>query len=255
MNLPDRNLSARLFAVFLYMLLLLPAAAVGQDWFYTVRPGDNAWDVGKRYLKSMRYWPQFKELNRISDPRRITPGSSLRFRLAWLKSGAVMATLQAVHGEVTILRAGTGSTIPARAGMTLWGGDEVHTGPGGNATLRFVDNSLVLLEQDSVLALDSLMYYGGTGMAETRLHLKKGRTDNKVTPKKGPGSRFEIRTPSAMAAVRGTSYRVGCDSEVMRTEVSGGSVQVANSRARLLATCTEPPLTSVRMTSLSQPTR
>ena len=212
-------------------LFLLPAAAMGQDWVYTVQPGDNAWDVGKRFLKSMRYWREFKKLNQIDDPRRITPGSQLRFRLTWLKSGAVMATLQSVHGKVTILRPGVG-TLQGKAGMALWAGDEIHTGPGGNATLRFIDDSRVLLEPDSILAIDSLISYHGTGMAETRLHLKKGRTENKVTPKKGPGSRFEIRTPSAMAAVRGTSYRVGCDSKLMRTEVNDGAVQVANSLAR-----------------------
>lgn len=229
----DRHLfAAHLLLSLLCLLLLLPGPALGQDfWLYTVRPGDNAWDVGKRYLRSMRYWQEFKKLNQISDPRRIAPGSTLRFRLQWLKSGAVMATLQSVHGTVTVLRAGSGATVPARPGMALWAGDEVHTGSGGNATLRFADDSRVLLEQDSVLALDLLMDYGGTGMADTRLHLKKGRTDNKVTPKKGPGSRFEIRTPSAMAAVRGTSYRIGCNTELMRTEVSGGAVQVANSRA------------------------
>ncbi len=231
MTPPDHRQSALCLLFLICLLLLLPAAAVGQDWLYTVRPGDNAWDVGKRYLKSMRYWQQFKELNHIRDPRLIAPGSKLRFRLQWLKSGAVMATLQSAHGTVTILRAGTGTAIPARSGMALWTGDEVRTGTGGNALLRFVDDSRILLEQNSVLALDRLMNYGGTGMAETRLHLKKGRTDNRVTPKKGPGSRFEIRTPSAMAAVRGTNYRVGYDSGLMRTEVSGGAVQVANSRA------------------------
>ncbi len=232
MTTHNRFLSLQPLLLSLCLFLLLPAAALGQEWRYTVRPGDNAWDVGKRYLKSMRHWQQFKELNRIRDPRLIAPGSQLRFRLEWLKSGAVMATLQTVHGPVTIHRAGTGKAVPGRPGMALWAGDEIRTGTGGNATLRFVDDSRVLLEQDSVLALDMLKSYGGTGMAETRLHLKQGRTDNRVTPKKGPGSRFEIRTPSAMAAVRGTSYRVGCGKDVMRTEVSGGTVQVANDLAR-----------------------
>ncbi len=230
----SRNLCLppRLFLLFFCLFFLLPAAASGQEWRYTVQPGDNAWDVGRRYLKSMRYWQQFKALNHIRDPRRITPGSQLRFRLDWLKSGAVMATLQTVQGPVTVWRPGSGNAIAARAGMALWAGDEIRTGPGGNASIRFADNSRVLVEQESILALDSLKDYAGTGMADTRLYLKKGRTDNRVTPKKGPGSRFEIRTPSAMAAVRGTSYRIGSDGALMRTEVSTGAVTVANELAR-----------------------
>lgn len=221
----------RRWFLFSLLLLLLPATGVCRDWIYTVQPGDNAWNLGERYLKTMQYRQQFIALNNIADPLHVAPGTRLRFPLAWLKSGATMATVLFVHGDVALVPAKTGRKIPARAGMFLWAKDEIHTGSGGNVTLQFADGSKVLLQQESVLAIESLMKYGRTGMTDTRLHLKKGKTDNKIKPKAGPGSRFEIRTPSALAAVRGTRYRVATEQDQMQAEVSRGEVRVANATA------------------------
>ncbi len=221
----------QLFLLFL-LFLLLPATALCRDWIYTVQPGDNAWNLGEKFLKTMQYQQQFITLNNISDPLHIAPGTRLRFPLAWLKYGATMATVLYVHGDVVVVQAKTGVRATATPGMFLWAKDEIHTGVGGNVTLQFADGSKVLLQQDSTLAIESLMKYGRTGMADSRLHLKKGKTDNKIKPKTGPGSRFEIRTPSALAAVRGTRYRVAADRDHMQTEVSRGEVTVKNSRAQ-----------------------
>ncbi len=217
---------------FFFLFFLLPVTAVCRDWIYTVQPGDNAWNLGEKYLKTMQNQQQFIALNNIADPLHIAPGTRLRFPLSWLKSGATMATVLYVHGEVMVVQAKTGLQTAATPGMFLWAKDEIHTGGGGNVTLQFADGSKVLLQQESTLAIESLMKYGQTGMADSRLHLKKGKTDNKIKPKTGPGSRFEIRTPSALATVRGTMYRVSTDQDQMQTEVSRGEVNVENARAK-----------------------
>ena len=53
------------------------------------------------------------------------------------------------------------------------------------------------------------------------------------------GGRFEIRTPAAIAAVRGTQYRVYAyqsdDGPAMRTEVVTGAVQVINANGKVMA--------------------
>ena len=229
---PFRRMPGLYVLFLLFLLFLFPVTAVCRDWIYTVQPGDNAWNLGEKYLKTMQHQQQFITLNNITDPLHIAPGTRLRFPLSWLKSGATMATVLYVHGDVSVVQAKTGLRSTAAPGMFLWAKDEIHTGVGGNVTLQFADGSKVLLQQESTLAIESLMKYGQTGMADTRLHLKKGKTDNKVKPKVGPGSRFEIRTPSALATVRGTMYRVAADQDQMQTEVSRGEVNVENSRAK-----------------------
>lgn len=76
--------------------------------------------------------------------------------------------------------------------------------------------------------------YGDTGMVDTRLHLHRGHVDTQVQPKKGPGSRYEIITPSAIAAVRGINFRVSAEAnaQIMRSEVIEGNVLVTKDTAK-----------------------
>lgn len=90
-----------------------------------------------------------------------------------------------------------------------------------------------MLQDNSKLKLEKLVGYGTTGLAKTKARLEKGRTENKVTPKSGPKSRFEISTPSAIAAVRGTEYRLSAEengeskAEVIKGEVGVNSFGVS----------------------------
>ncbi len=58
--------------------------------------------------------------------------------------------------------------------------------------------------------MDSLGSFDASGMVDTSVRLKKGRVENRVAPQK-PDSRYRIITPAAVAAVRGTEFRVGGD--------------------------------------------
>ena len=54
------------------------------------------------------------------------------------------------------------------------------------------------------------------------------RSTAATQPQKEPASRFEIRTPRVVTAVRGTQFRVGADGEISRHEVLSGAVAVGN---------------------------
>jgi hypothetical protein len=88
------------------------------------------------------------------------------------------------------------------------------------------------------MRFDHLSAHGETGMVDSRLHLLDGRVDSRVQPAVGPGSRFEIQTPSAISAVRGTAYRAAVtdDRKTSNIEVLEGKVRVsAERRPRLVA--------------------
>lgn len=218
----------------LFVCCLLPAAFPAQAnpedsgyWMYTVRSGDNLWSLSKKHLSSMRYWKQLVELNRVEDPYNIPPGTLLKFPMAWLKKGATVATIVELQGAATIVERHTGRTLDAAKGRILWAEDVLRTQEGSNVTLQFADGSKILIQEGSEVKLEKLMSHGSTGMAETKIHLEKGRTHNNVIPARGPGSRFEISTPSAIAAVRGTEYRISADAGgESRAEVLRGGVGV-----------------------------
>lgn len=215
---------------FLLLSLVCAVSSLAQDWVYTVQPGDNLWILCKKHLKSMRYWKELVELNSVQDPYNIPPGTTLRFPMEWLKSGSSVATIIELTGEATIIERNTEHERVAVKGKILWDNDIIRTAADSNATLQFVDGSKILIQADSEMKMERLMSYGATGMADTKVRLESGRSHNNVIPHSGPGSRFEISTPSAIAAVRGTEYRISAEkSGESRAEVLTGAVGVDSS--------------------------
>lgn len=210
------------------LLFLSPSFLQAQDWVYTVRPGDNLWDLSERYLSSMRYWRALQEHNSISDPKVLQPGVRLKIPLAWLKVQPAPVKVLAVLGEVFVQPAGKEEEDPLLAGALLHIEDAVRSGPKSSATFVFADGSRLLLSANSHLILDVIRAYGETGMVDSRIRLKNGGLDTDVSPQAGSGSRFEIHTPGAITAVRGTRLRVANDTErqVASTEVLKGRVEV-----------------------------
>jgi hypothetical protein len=67
------------------------------------------------------------------------------------------------------------------------------------------------------------------------LILSKGSLESQIIPMGDSGGRFEIRTPAAVAAVRGTDFRVSAQNGELRAEVLTGRVSVANPVGEVLA--------------------
>jgi hypothetical protein len=188
-------------------LLLLGAIAKdvwSQDWIYTVRPGDNLWDLTEEYLSDIRYWRRLQALNQVKFPRKMPPGMHLRIPIAWLKIQPAAVRVLQVHGEAEVKTAEADQRTSLRPGMLLHSGAEIYTGNKGNVTLEFADGSHLLIQADSYLVLDTISVYDKTGMVDTRMRLQQGRVNNRTTPSRGPGTRYEIQTPAIISTVRGT---------------------------------------------------
>ena len=215
------------------VLLLLTAAASAEDWIYTVRPGDNLWNLSETHLASMKYWKPLQRHNNITDPLKIPPGSRLKFPVAWLKHQPASAVVVQLQGMAHLVSAADGSSRPLAIDTPLHTGDTVRTGPDGNLNIRFADGSELLVLSNSEVIMDSLSAYGETGMVDTRVRLQGGRVDTRVIPGQGPGSRYHIITPAAVAAVRGTRFRVSADTDkpVSRSEVIEGRVGITGAGA------------------------
>jgi len=196
---------------FLSLTLLAATAAHSQEWLYTVRPGDNLWNVTADYLTRMDYWPKLQRLNGVADPEHLPPGMKLRIPITWLKRLPATARVVSVQGQVHAVIAANGQTIPVDSELLLQTGDTLLTGPNSTATLEFGDSSRVLLQAGSELRMEALSAYGQTRFVDTRIRLQQGRVESQVAPRSVAGPRYEIRTPAATSAVRGTRYRLGLD--------------------------------------------
>lgn len=213
-------------------LVLGSAPAWAEDWTYRVRPGDTIWDLAGEYLRPDVPWQRLQEHNRIANPYRLPPGSTLRIPLAWLQRHPARAKVVAVQGSATAVD--RGDPAPITAGMSLGTGALLKTDEDASLSLQFADGSRLMLLGDSELLLDRLTRYGRTGMADTRLRLQRGRIANEVRPVRGPGASFIVDTPSASSAVRGTRFRVESAEARTYTEVLEGRVAVSSPRASAL---------------------
>ena len=136
---------------------------------------------------------------------------------------------------------GSGEFIPALDGDILSNGDFVRSTKHGRAVLTFFDGSTLSVDPASlvkVLTLNRLANGGIQLLVEQTL----GRSWAAVSKLKTPDSKFEIKTPTSIAAVRGTSFETGVtlnadgtssatykvdEGEVLVTANAGGSVSVA----------------------------
>jgi len=219
------------------LLLATSGHAFAADFIYTVQPGDHPWNLAQRYLKNASLGPALRELNRIPDDRRIMPGTRLRIPQAWLKLETAQVRLLAVAGDTTVQPGGTGAVRAAEPGEMLQAPSSLRTGANGSATLQFADGSLVLVRRDSELQLQQTLTRSLGHASLIGLVLLRGSLENQVTPIGTSGGRFEIRTPAATAAVRGTQFRLVVEPQttVVRTEVLEGAVNLANAAGQVTA--------------------
>jgi hypothetical protein len=217
-----RNALLGILAIF----FVIPAH--GQEWIYTVRPGDTLWDLIEKYSVNLIYVPKLQALNNIENPKHILPGSTITIPVKWLKKQPAAVEVKSLFGKVMYkpLDLPITELLPE---VLLKAGDEVITGDGGSVELIFADGAKIILRANSSLIFDTLSQYGDTGMVDTRARLQSGRVDTKIPTSIGSGSRFQINTPAATTSVRGTGYRISVNSEenITRTEVLEGSVAVS----------------------------
>jgi len=108
--------------------------------------------------------------------------------------------LAAVQGEVFVVPAGGGEAMAAEAGMPLEAGDEVRTGSDGKAEVAVSADSLLELGPESEFRVDSAARSAGS------FTLSLGRLVAKLRSLTLVRERLSFRTPTAVAAVRGTEF-------------------------------------------------
>jgi uncharacterized repeat protein (TIGR01451 family) len=123
-----------------------------------------------------------------------------------------LTVLSIVGGDVYVMRAGTETWGPATVGMTLEPGDSIKAGGGANAQITFFDGSTIDLDESSIVGVSELGI-ADSGTTTIRLTQQLGKTVSRVTKLADPASRYEVETPAAIAAVRGSIMEVTVDEE------------------------------------------
>ena len=196
------------------------------EWRYSARPGDNLIQFANRYLLNPNDWQVLQKLNAIKNPKKLQIGQVIRVPLMLVKQAAAPAEVVLVSGQAGLLNADkTMQTLTV--GQQLQAGAELITAQNSRLDVRFADGSVVTMQSNSTMKLDTLSMYSGGGMVDTKLRLQQGRVEVAANPNHVHGNQLQIMTPSAVAAVRGTHFRVTTDAQSIKQETLDGKVALS----------------------------
>lgn len=115
---------------------------------------------------------------------------------------AVIGEFAVVSGDVTVTRAG--KAIKPKVKDKVESRDLIQTGKNSNARVVLTDASAMALGPNTKLEMKQFDIQGKktTGL----FYVPTGLVQTNVAKALGPGSRFEMQTPNAIAGVRGTAW-------------------------------------------------
>jgi hypothetical protein len=136
----------------------------------------------------------------------LAAGSMLLAASAWAD---VAGKVSSVVGSAEVQAGGAGPWEPISVDRQVSIGDHLRTTNGGRLSVVYNDGSVITLEPDSELVIDDQALPPG-GPPVSLFSLNRGKLD--VAVPKGlynrQGARFEVKTTTAVAGVRGTHFTI-----------------------------------------------
>lgn len=187
------------------------AAPVESDWLYQVQVGDALERIVRRHLgDDVRTGVRrVARHNRLADPDLIHPGQILTLRPEWLRAERGTVRLVSVTGSVH-WQTDTGAQVAARAGDELSEQQHLLVGSDSSAVLDFGGGTRVVVQPNSEVAWGHHRLHARGRWMDASLRLPQGRLLVKTDRSAGAVEqrRVRIATPSAVVAVRGTTFGV-----------------------------------------------
>jgi len=127
------------------------------------------------------------------------------------------------EGDVAIRHLNDTRWIAARFKMDIFKGDQLRTVAESRCEIKLTDGSIIRIGENSVFdfAESNLSKYS----RQVDASLKKGKIWANVTKTFAAANKFEVKSPTAVCAIRGTIYRMESDSTT-RVAVYEGKVDV-----------------------------
>jgi len=141
-----------------------------------------------------------------------------------------LGSITSVSGTVELKRTKDTEWTKAELNMPVYFGDQVKTLEDGNITITFLDESLMTVQPNTHVALNTII-----SPLEKRnsVLLFFGRIWNKARRKIVQMRGYEVQTPTAVLGVRGTEFEVGSyEDGTTLVRVASGGVMVDSEAAR-----------------------
>lgn len=165
----------------------------------------------------------------MKSANRLTLVGTLLFSGLWLlsapaqdeapKSGKVTVSV----GEVKVTPRG-GAAAALAAGDIVAVGGTVTTGPGARAVIVMTARSAIRVGENSTVVIEEVVETATP--PKVTLDLKDGSLGALLKPGSGSEMDFKIRTPTGIAAARGTFYAVVVENGKGYAQVKEGRVEI-----------------------------
>jgi len=139
------------------------------------------------------------------------------------------AVFKKTHGVVDVFHAGEKKAVVVGVGATVAVGDTVRTGRRSRAQLQLADGSVLNIGSLTKIQIGEFSFDAERKIRKSSISDFRGKVRAVVSKSTNKNSFFEIRTPGAVAAVRGTEYGVDAVSPNETVVVTySGTVAVSN---------------------------
>lgn len=227
----------------------------------TIKKGDTLINICTEYLDEPGHWREVSRINRLSNPDLIYPGQTLIIPVRLLKGIAMDGVVTFLKGEVEQLPPGEVKWRPVLSDDVIREGSMIRTSHEGTVAISFSDGSSFLMRPDTSITMTTSRKKGISHIIN-RLYLRFGRAIMTIKRATGIDSRYEIEGPSAVAAVRGTEFRLSVDERsTTRSEVLKGLVAIEAMKQKVelkegegtIVNMGEPPAKPVKLLPPPEP--
>lgn len=186
---------------------------------YKLQPRDTLLSLVSQYMQGPDALAQIVKLNKIANPNTMPVGYLLKIPRHLIKYTPSTATVSRLNCR-TITRLEGEAAVPVQSGDTLAEGAVVRIPAGCQLAVTLEDTSVLRMMSGAVIKLKTLRRNMLENSPEVRVELLDGRVEVDVPRKRqGGDAPFEIRTPTSVAGVRGTEFRVGFDARKRNSQV------------------------------------
>lgn len=128
------------------------------------------------------------------------------------RAAQVSARLNIIAGDAQIMEKGSKNWTPAKDGTSLNEGDSVKTLDKSRAEIVFFEGSVTRLGPSTEVTIEKTAQAGDNqNSRDISLKVILGRTWHRVKKMFSSESRYEVKTATAVATARGTTFRVDVD--------------------------------------------
>ena len=136
--------------------------------------------------------------------------------------------MMVVKGDIKVTSGKDGKTEAAKVGRKVFSGDSIVAGVDSRAKIVMSDRNILNVSPDSKITIEKYTNDAKTDSKNVEIKVEYGKVRAQIEQKyDGDKNKFNIKTPTAVAGVRGTDFITGFNKQTQQTSIVTFSGMVA----------------------------